>query len=102
VLKQRLAASVPADHRDSVGEFGDGDLSTFDEEPAAEHRSQSADCQSGRAGHGPAHGLDLDGGGNGTVVELRLYQLIRQPNPIVDRPFEIEFLDAGVEMFTFG
>ena len=53
---------------------------------------------------GPARGLDVDNGGNGTVVEPRLYQLIRQPMPIVDRQFEIEFLDAGVETlaFTFG
>ena len=50
---------------------------------------------------GPAHGLDVDEGGNGTVVEQRLYQLIRQPKPIVDRTFEIEFLDAGVETFAF-
>jgi hypothetical protein len=35
------------------------------------------------------------------VVEPRLYQLIRQPKPIVDRRFEIEFLDAGVETFAF-
>ena len=53
---------------------------------------------------GAAHGLDVDEGGNGTVVEQRLYQLIRQPKPIVDRTFEIQFLDAGVETlaFTFG
>jgi thiol-disulfide isomerase/thioredoxin len=53
---------------------------------------------------GPSHGVDVDEGGNGTVVEPRLYQLIRQPKPIVDRQFEIEFLDAGVETlaFTFG
>ena len=50
---------------------------------------------------GPAHGGDVDEGGNGTVVEQRLYQLIRQPKPIVDRQFEIEFLDAGVETFAF-
>jgi thiol-disulfide isomerase/thioredoxin len=50
---------------------------------------------------GLAHGLDVDAGGNGTVVEPRLYQLIRQPAPIVDRQFEIEFLDAGVEAFAF-
>jgi thiol-disulfide isomerase/thioredoxin len=50
---------------------------------------------------GPAHGLDVDEGGNGTAVEQRLYQLIRQPKPIVDRQFEIEFLDAGVETFAF-
>jgi hypothetical protein len=50
---------------------------------------------------GPAHGLDIDDGGNGTVVEQRLYQLIRQPKPIADRTFEIAFLDAGVEAFAF-
>ena len=42
-------------------------------------------------------GLDVDGRGEGTVTEQRLYQLIRQPQPISDRQFEIEFLDAGVE-----
>ena len=50
---------------------------------------------------GPAHGLDVDESGNGRVVEQRLYQLIRQPAPIVDRTFEIQFLDAGVEAFAF-
>jgi thiol-disulfide isomerase/thioredoxin len=48
-----------------------------------------------------AHGLDVDDAGSGMVVEPRLYQLIRQPKPIVDRQFEIEFLDAGVETFAF-
>jgi hypothetical protein len=53
---------------------------------------------------GVAHGLDVDEGGSGTVAEQRLYQLVRQPKPIHDRRFEIEFLDAGVEAyaFTFG
>ena len=50
---------------------------------------------------GPAGGLDVDENGNGTVREQRLYQLIRQPGPIVDRTFEIDFLDAGVEAFAF-
>jgi len=50
---------------------------------------------------GPAHGADVDEGGHGIAVEQRLYQLIRQPKPIVDRRFEIEFLDAGVEAFAF-
>jgi thiol-disulfide isomerase/thioredoxin len=50
---------------------------------------------------GAAHGSDIDGQGNGTVTELRLYQLIRQPQPIDDRQFEIEFLDPGVEAFSF-
>jgi len=35
------------------------------------------------------------------VVEPRLYQLVRQKNPIVDRTFSIECLDAGVEAFSF-
>jgi len=50
------------------------------------------------------HGSDVDDQGNGAVREQRLYQLIRQPPPITDRLFEIEFLDAGVEafVFTFG
>jgi hypothetical protein len=53
---------------------------------------------------GDAHGADVDPRGNGTVSQQRLYQLIRQPAPIVDRQFEIEFLDPGAEAlaFTFG
>jgi hypothetical protein len=50
---------------------------------------------------GAAHGTDVDGQGDGTVIEQRLYQLIRQPEPIADRQFEIEFLDSGVEAFSF-
>ena len=50
---------------------------------------------------GAAHGIDVDDQGNGTVTEQRLYQLIRQPKPITDRQFEIEFLDSGVEAFAF-
>jgi thiol-disulfide isomerase/thioredoxin len=50
---------------------------------------------------GAAHGVDADAAGNGTVLEPRLYQLIRQTTPIVDRQGEIEFLDAGVEAFSF-
>ncbi len=48
-----------------------------------------------------AHGGDVDEQGNGVATEQRLYQLIRQPMPIVDRQFEIEFLDPGVEAFAF-
>src|SRR5215471_7190730 len=50
---------------------------------------------------GNAHGVDLDDEGNGTVKESRMYQLLRQPSPITDRQFEIEFLDPGVEAFSF-
>jgi thiol-disulfide isomerase/thioredoxin len=54
-------------------------------------------------GHPPgaAHGADIDDQGNGTVVEQRLYQLIRQTRPITDRQFEIQFLDSGAEAFDF-
>jgi hypothetical protein len=55
------------------------------------------DGESGAA----AHGADVDGKGNGTVVQQRMYQLIRQPGPIRDRRFEIEFLDSGAEAFCF-
>ena len=53
---------------------------------------------------GTAHGTDVDGQGNGTHTEQRVYQLIRQPGPIADRTFEITFADPGVQTycFTFG
>ena len=53
---------------------------------------------------GPAAGVDVNAEGYGTVSEPRMYQLIRQPKPIVDRQFEIEFLDPALEAydFTFG
>jgi thiol-disulfide isomerase/thioredoxin len=50
---------------------------------------------------GAAHGVDVDAQGNGVVDEQRMYQLIRQPTPITDRRFEIEFLDPGIEAFAF-
>jgi len=50
---------------------------------------------------GAAHGIDVDDKGNGALTEARLYQLIRQPTPIADRQFEIEFLDSGAEAFAF-
>jgi thiol-disulfide isomerase/thioredoxin len=51
-----------------------------------------------------AHGTDVAPDGSGVVREQNTYQLIRQPGPIADRTFEIEFLEAGVEAycFTFG
>ncbi|HSC08253.1 MAG TPA: cytochrome c biogenesis protein CcdA [Steroidobacteraceae bacterium] len=49
-------------------------------------------------------GVDVDPKGWGVVIESRLYQLIRQREPIEDRTFEVEFLDPGVQafVFTFG
>jgi thiol-disulfide isomerase/thioredoxin len=51
-----------------------------------------------------AGGGDVDEAGNGTLADQRLYQLIRQPGPVEERLFEIEFADAGAEAycFTFG
>ena len=56
------------------------------------------------AAPGDAHGVDVDGEGNGVVAGQRLYQLIRQPLPVADRRFEIEFDSPGVlaTVFTFG
>jgi hypothetical protein len=53
-----------------------------------------------RAGHGG----DVDAQGRGVVREPRLYQLVRQRGPIVDRTFEIILDESGVEayVFTFG
>jgi len=53
---------------------------------------------------GSAHGGDIDEQGYGTVTEQRLYQLVRQGQPIDARRFEIQFLEPGVEAyaFTFG
>jgi len=53
---------------------------------------------------GQSHGADVDGDGNGTLAQQRVYQLIRQPGPVSDRIFEITFLDPGAQAycFTFG
>jgi thiol-disulfide isomerase/thioredoxin len=51
-----------------------------------------------------AAGSDVDRDGNCTVSQQRVYQLIRQPEPITDRTFEITFSDPGAQVysFTFG
>jgi cytochrome c biogenesis protein CcdA/thiol-disulfide isomerase/thioredoxin len=53
---------------------------------------------------GDNHGMDIDASGNGTVTSQRLYQLIRQRGGVADHTFSIQFLDPGVEAysFTFG
>jgi cytochrome c biogenesis protein CcdA/thiol-disulfide isomerase/thioredoxin len=50
--------------------------------------------------------VDGDGGidavnGTGIIKEQRLYQLVRQKGAITDRTFTIEFLDPGVDAFSF-
>ena len=50
---------------------------------------------------GASHGIDTDDQGNGTVSDQRLYQLIRQPKRIAERRLDIEFVQSGVEAFSF-
>ena len=53
---------------------------------------------------GESHGADTDANGRGTIQGQRLYQLIRQSGAVGEHRFSIEFLDPGVEAysFTFG
>ncbi|MCR2765158.1 redoxin domain-containing protein [Microbacterium sp. zg.B48] len=53
---------------------------------------------------GDSRGTDAAADGTGVVLDQKTYQLVRQPEPIVDRLFEIEFGSPGVEAycFTFG
>ncbi|MFL5685799.1 MAG: thioredoxin [Chloroflexota bacterium] len=54
---------------------------------------------------GEAHGDDVDGAGAGTLLDQRLYQLIRRRRPVDGTGVvEIEFDGAGAEAycFTFG
>ena len=46
-------------------------------------------------------GVDTNAAGTGIVTSQRLYQLVRQKGPVRDRTFTIEFLDPGVEAFSF-
>ncbi|HYL69883.1 MAG TPA: cytochrome c biogenesis protein DipZ [Candidatus Dormibacteraeota bacterium] len=53
---------------------------------------------------GAAHGTDVAADGSGSVREQRLYQLIRQSESGAEHTFQVEFLDPGVQAysFTFG
>ena len=53
---------------------------------------------------GSDRGVDIDATGAGIIRDQRLYQLVRQPGTVRDRTFTIEFLDGGVQAysFTFG
>jgi hypothetical protein len=50
---------------------------------------------------GADHGGDIDAKGDGTVTDERLCQLVRQSGAIIERQFEIEFLDPGAQAFAF-
>jgi cytochrome c biogenesis protein CcdA/thiol-disulfide isomerase/thioredoxin len=51
-----------------------------------------------------SHGADTDSNGAGIIDGQRLYQLIRQSGDVGEHVFSIEFLDPGVQAysFTFG
>ena len=53
---------------------------------------------------GADRGSDVQPDGTGSVSEQRLYQLLRQSDPGADHTFAIQFLDPGVQAysFTFG
>jgi thiol-disulfide isomerase/thioredoxin len=53
------------------------------------------------AAPGNNHGSDSAADGTGVIRQPRMYQLIRQTGSIQDATFEIEFLDPGVEAFSF-
>ncbi|HEX4037616.1 MAG TPA: thioredoxin family protein [Acidobacteriaceae bacterium] len=50
---------------------------------------------------GENHGVDTDADGNGVVTGYRLYQLVRLRDTVKDHIFTIEFLDPGVQAFSF-
>jgi thiol-disulfide isomerase/thioredoxin len=53
---------------------------------------------------GSSHGVDVDEDGNGLLRDGRLYQLVRQHDPVRERTLEITFLEPGAQAysFTFG
>lgn len=72
--------------------------------PAPDDKPVRFRVQLNGAPPGLDHGVDIDSAGNGVVREQRLYQLIRQSTDVQEQTFTIEFLDAGVQAysFTFG
>ncbi|MRW94688.1 redoxin family protein [Duganella sp. FT80W] len=50
---------------------------------------------------GADHGADTDADGNGVIDATRLYQLARQSGKVMQRRFEVRFLDKGAEAFAF-
>jgi hypothetical protein len=56
------------------------------------------------AAPGDAGGADLHGDGRGQLDDDRMYQLVRQPDAVAERTFEIVFEAPGAEayVFTFG
>jgi thiol-disulfide isomerase/thioredoxin len=72
--------------------------------PGADAKPVRFRVQLDGAAPGANHGVDTDVNGNGVVQEQRLYQLIRQSQGVGEHTLSIEFLDGGVQAysFTFG
>ncbi|MBW8891541.1 MAG: redoxin family protein [Burkholderiales bacterium] len=72
--------------------------------PSAPNRPVTFRVRIDGAPPGADHGWDVAADGSGTVQRPRMYQLVRQARPVIDRTFEIQFLDPGVRayVFTFG
>lgn len=53
---------------------------------------------------GLSHGVDVDEAGNGSLVDGRMYQLVRQDGEVRERTVEITFPEPGAEAYvcTFG
>jgi thiol-disulfide isomerase/thioredoxin len=90
-------------HGRIVYRFHARDLNLILEPPPGQAAARFRVLLDGQA-PGDAHGLDVDGEGEGVVREPRLYQLIRQHGHITERRFEVEVLDPGAAAlcFTFG
>ena len=53
---------------------------------------------------GPSHGVDVDENGNGSLLDGRIYQLVRQDGEVRECTVEITFHEPGAQAysFTFG
>jgi thiol-disulfide isomerase/thioredoxin len=51
---------------------------------------------------GDGHGTDVGADGHGTLIEPRLYQLVRRPGPVGEHTIEITYLDPGARVFAFA
>jgi hypothetical protein len=49
-------------------------------------------------------GVDVDASGDGSVLEPRLYQLVRRRGAVAEETFEMTFHEPGVRAYvlTFG
>ena len=92
---------LPQDLRPGVSALRHSLERAYSRQRRRRRRVRKAKCADRRASPGaPAHGLDVDDQGNGTVTESRMSQLIREPELIEGRQFEVEFPDEGMEAYS--